>query len=124
MASEAAFSVANAQGYLLTVFLQDVGRKIAQVHQSGEQLDLDNESLWEDVLTSSFTEIDPDFQEEWQAIQDHRKKTGWKEDEDESADLAYRFREIRAMTRSACRRGVLTRSESPTIESWAPKVEQ
>src|SRR5688572_10641086 len=87
---------------------------VAQAPQ-GETPDLDAETLWCDVLTSSFTEQDRDFEKEWTAIQADRVATGWQENFDEAKDLAYRFRELRAMTRSACRRGILTRLESPTI---------
>jgi hypothetical protein len=123
---DAAFSVANAQGYLLTVFLQEVGRKIAQ---SEEAPDLDSETLWADVLSSSFTEQDDAFQDEWQKIQEARRThkyqdgtIGYQENYDEGVDLGFRFRELRAMVRSACRKGILTRYESPTIEEWKPKV--
>lgn len=125
---DAAFSVANAQGYLLTVFLQDVGRKIAQAEEAAP--DLDSEALWADVLTSSFTEVDDKFQDEWAGIQENRKTyrysdgtIGWQADYDEAVDLAFRFQEFRAMVRSACRKGILTRHESPTIEEWKPKVQ-
>lgn len=127
---DAAFSVANAQGYLLTVFLQEVGRKIA-VAESGEAPDLDSEALWADVLTSSFTENDSDFQAEWQLIQDNRKAhqyadgtIGWQADYDEGVDLSFRFQEFRAMVRSACRKGILTRHESPTVKDWNIQVKK
>lgn len=91
---------------------------------TGDEADrgvLDDASLMMDVVSSYHTEQDDDFRKEWQTIlQDRRQaestlKRGM--ELDPSVVEAFRWREIRAMFRSLCRKGTFVRQDSPNA-TW------
>lgn len=77
--------------------------------------------LMMDVVSSYYTEKDADFAKEWQAIQKDRAKAPYAPGQDQTQDLGFRWRELKAMFRALCRQGTFVRQESPGAE-WIPKV--
>lgn len=98
----------------------------------GEDMDILNDAVMlMDSVTSYFTEKDPTFTKEWQAIQKSRQGAKVQDDKgnlhpyqpgfDTSQDADFRWREMRTMFRSMCRLGKMTRVESPSA-AWEPVV--
>jgi hypothetical protein len=98
----------------------------------GEDVDVLNDAtVLMDIVTSYFTETDQTFLKEYEAIQKDRKKATILDDKnqllryepgiDRGMDAAFRHRELRAMFRSMCRVGKMTRIDSPSAE-WNPEV--
>lgn len=93
---------------------------------------LDDAVLLMDVVTSYFTEDDPKFRTEFEAIAEARKNAKVKGEDNKlypyepgfakNLDDAFRYKELKAMFRSMCRAGKFTRVESPTAE-WKPRAE-
>lgn len=98
-------------GTLVWRFLDYVSGKVSDSGQDGACLD--DEALWADVLTSFHTERDPHFKEEWAKILQDRKSAAYANGEDAAQDLNFRMREMKAMVRSMCRQGILTRLAAP-----------
>jgi len=98
--------------FLTATFLMEVGSKIAR---SDHMVELDDDVLHFDALTSFFTEKDKAFHAEWTAIQQDRADNEALDDSDPSIqpDKAFRYRELRAMVRSAVRQGILYKVEPP-----------
>lgn len=92
---------------------------------------LDDAVLLMDVVSSYFTENDPQFAVESQRINEARKAARIRGEDgklspyepgyDKHLDADFRFRELKAMFRSMCRVGKFTRIESPSAE-WKPQV--
>lgn len=86
---------------------------------------LDDSVLMMDVLASYYTEQDPQFAAEWTRIVKDREKAmaGLKEgfELEPSVTESFRWRELKAMFRSLCRKGTFVRQESPSAE-WKPTV--
>lgn len=72
-----------------------------------------------DVVSSYYTENDPLFAKEWAAIQADRLKATWVPGQDATQDLGFRWRELKAMFRSLCRKGTFVRIDSPSA-AWEP----
>lgn len=100
--------------------------------EDGDDLDILNDAVMlMDSVTSYFTEKDPTFTIEWHKIQAARLKATILDEKgavhayqpgfDTTADADFRWREMRAMFRSMCRLGKMTRVESPSA-SWDPVV--
>lgn len=93
---------------------------------TGDEADrgvLDDASLMMDVVSSYHTEQDSEFKAEWAAILKDRRQAestltrGM--ELDPSVVEAFRWREIRAMFRSLCRKGTFVRQDAPNA-SWDP----
>lgn len=121
MANQWEYSDVGSIRFLVGMFLNECGRKIAQARDTGQAADLDAEALWLDVLSSHLTEKDAVFKEEWSNIQTKRQELNWKANEDETLDLGFRIHEMRVIVRSLARCGILTRLETPKVE-WRPEV--
>lgn len=94
---------------------------------TGDEADrgvLDDASLMMDVVSSYHTEADHEFKTEWAAILKDRRQAestltrGM--ELDPSVVEAFRWREIRAMFRSLCRKGTFVRQDAPNA-SWDPE---
>lgn len=93
---------------------------------TGDEADrgvLDDASLMMDVVASYHTEKDDDFKTEWAGIMADRKKAEASltrgMELDPSVVEAFRWRELRAMFRSLCRKGTFVRQDSPNA-AWDP----
>lgn len=95
--------------------------------ETGDEADrgvLDDAVLMMDVISSYYTEKDPQFATEWKRISQERRsaeaqvKPGM--ELEPSVLEAFRWRELKAMFRSLCREGTFVRRESPEAE-WKPK---
>lgn len=91
---------------------------------TGDEADrgvLDDASLMMDVVSSYHTELDPEFKTEWANIVKDRRnaETGLARgmELDPSVVEAFRWREIRAMFRSLCRKGTFVRQDAPNT-TW------
>lgn len=93
---------------------------------TGDEADrgvLDDASLMMDVVSSYHTEADADFKTEWAAIVKDRRAAEASltrgMELDPSVVEAFRWREIRAMFRSLCRKGTFVRQDAPNA-TWDP----
>jgi hypothetical protein len=93
---------------------------------TGDEADrgiLDDACMMMDVISSYYTETDPKFTVEINAIRSDRTKAQSTLKPGLELDPAilesYRWREIKAMFRSMCRQGNFVRQESPSAE-WIP----
>jgi hypothetical protein len=100
--------------------------------EDGQDMDILNDAVMlMDTVTSYFTDSDPVFVKEWAAIGEARRKATIRDEKgnafayepghDNQLDAQFRWRELRAMFRSMCRIGKMTRVDSPNAE-WTPAV--
>lgn len=96
--------------------------------ETGDEADrgvLDDASLMMDVVSSYHTEQDSDFKAEWAAILKDRRQAEANVPRgmelDPSVVEAFRWREIRAMFRSLCRKGTFVRQDAPNA-TWDPST--